>query len=44
MLRRVALVKPDVSEELRASIISVTRISDIISVLEEEEWAQKYQK
>jgi hypothetical protein len=29
MLRRVDLVRTDVSEELRASIIRVTRISDV---------------
>jgi hypothetical protein len=29
MLRRVALVRPDVSEELTASIIRVTRISEL---------------
>jgi hypothetical protein len=29
MLRRVALVKTDVSEELSASIIRVTRISEL---------------
>jgi hypothetical protein len=29
MLRRVALERPDVSEELRASIIRVTRIGEL---------------
>jgi hypothetical protein len=29
MLRRVALIRPDVSEELRASIIRVTRIGEL---------------
>jgi hypothetical protein len=29
MLRRVALLRADVSEELRASIISVTRIGEL---------------
>jgi hypothetical protein len=29
MLRRVALVRTDVSEELRASIIRVTRIGEL---------------
>jgi hypothetical protein len=30
MLRRVALVRTDVSEELRASIIRVTRIGELL--------------
>jgi DNA-binding TFAR19-related protein (PDSD5 family) len=29
MLRRVALVRPDISEELRTSIIRVTRIGQL---------------
>jgi DNA-binding TFAR19-related protein (PDSD5 family) len=29
MLRRVALVRPDVSEELSASIIRMTRIGEV---------------
>jgi DNA-binding TFAR19-related protein (PDSD5 family) len=33
MLRRVALVKPDVSEELSASIIRVTRIGELWTTL-----------
>jgi hypothetical protein len=33
MLRRVALVKTDVSEELRASIIKVTRIGELGTTL-----------
>jgi hypothetical protein len=33
MLRRVALVKTDVSEELSASITRVTRISDLVTTL-----------
>jgi hypothetical protein len=33
MLRRVALVRTDVSEELRASFISVTRIVEIGTTL-----------
>jgi hypothetical protein len=33
MLRRVALVKTDVSEEFRASIIRVTRIGEIGTTL-----------
>jgi hypothetical protein len=35
MLRRVALVRTDVSEELRASIIKVTRIGEVGSTLAE---------
>jgi DNA-binding TFAR19-related protein (PDSD5 family) len=33
MLRRVALVRTDVSEELSASIISLTRIGDLGTTL-----------
>jgi hypothetical protein len=33
MLRRVALVRTDVSEELRASFIRVTRISELGTTL-----------
>jgi hypothetical protein len=33
MLRRVALVRTDVSEELSASIISVTRIGELGTML-----------
>jgi hypothetical protein len=33
MLRRVALVRTDASEELRASIIRVTRIGELITTL-----------
>jgi hypothetical protein len=33
MLRRVALVRTDVSEELRASIIRVTRIRELGTTL-----------
>jgi hypothetical protein len=33
MLRRVALVRPDVSEELSASFIRVTRISEVGTTL-----------
>jgi hypothetical protein len=33
MLRRVALVRTDVSEELNASFISVTRISELGTTL-----------
>jgi hypothetical protein len=33
MLRRVALVRTDVSEELRASFISVTRIGELGTTL-----------
>jgi hypothetical protein len=32
MLRRVALVRTDVSEEISASIIRVTRISELVFV------------
>jgi hypothetical protein len=31
MLRRVALVRTDVSEEISASIIRVTRISELVT-------------
>jgi hypothetical protein len=34
MLRRVALVRTDVSEELRASFIRVTRIDDLGKTLD----------
>jgi hypothetical protein len=34
MLRRVPLVRPDVSEELIASIIRVTRITELGTTLE----------
>jgi hypothetical protein len=34
MLRRVALVRTDVSEELRASFISVTRIGELGTTLD----------
>jgi hypothetical protein len=33
MLRRVALVKTDVSEELSASVITVTRIGELGTTL-----------
>jgi hypothetical protein len=33
MLRRVALVRTDVSEELSASIIGVTRIGELVTTL-----------
>jgi hypothetical protein len=33
MLRRVALVRTDVSEELRASFIRVTRIGGVVTTL-----------
>jgi hypothetical protein len=33
MLRRVALVRTDVSEELSASFIRVTRIGDLVKTL-----------
>jgi hypothetical protein len=33
MLRHVALVRTDVSEELSASIIRVTRIGELVTVL-----------
>jgi DNA-binding TFAR19-related protein (PDSD5 family) len=33
MLRRVALVRPDVSEELSASVVRVTRIGEIGTTL-----------
>jgi hypothetical protein len=33
ILRRVALVRTDVSEELRASIIRVTRIGELGTIL-----------
>jgi hypothetical protein len=33
MLRRVAFVRTDVSEDLSASIIRVTRISELVTTL-----------
>jgi hypothetical protein len=33
MLRRVALVRTDVSEKLRASFISLTRIGELLTTL-----------
>jgi hypothetical protein len=33
MLRRVSLVRTDVSEEFRASIIKVIRLSELIATL-----------
>jgi DNA-binding TFAR19-related protein (PDSD5 family) len=33
MLRRVALVKPDISEELSASFVKVTRIGEVGTTL-----------
>jgi hypothetical protein len=33
MLRRVGLIRTDVSEDLRASIIRVTRIGELITTL-----------
>jgi hypothetical protein len=35
MLRRVALVRTDVSEELSASFIRVTRIGELVTTLAE---------